>query len=465
MKNIRKFGILSLIIVTILSVTPSPVLASPGLSVGQYGGKGLNPEVSPGESYSWTLAVGIGDTDATTDVLIEVLGYGDNSQGDTQPLLPEDDTSSYSARSFIQPNTVTLHVEPGQTAQTNVTVTVPEDVGSGGRYAILRFSTVPKPGATVSVISVINLPMRFTIKDTQLIHQGKITETNILPTESGKPVEIDTVFQNTGNHHYKIQGTIGIMDNQNKLIDTIHVNVLSPVPDGTKTIKSKYIPQIELTPGEYSYKTKLMLEDGNLLDETNGKFVISEKYIPPSAPSSISLKPGSSGKLGTVNNLISIDFPQGAVLSEVEVSLRSYSLDQLPLAPVGYKVAMTCFRVDGLSGLLAKEATVTVKYTNADLEKAGGDAAKLKLARWDETDSKWTILDTSVDKGDKSLTTHTNRFSIWAIMVESAGSTSTDNTNTRNNTNWGLIAGMAAGIVLVAGGIYLFGFRWKKIRS
>jgi len=99
------------------------------------------------------------------------------------------------------------------------------------------------------------------------------------------------------------------------------------------------------------------------------------------------------------------------------------------------------------------------------LEKAGGDAAKLKLARWDETDSKWTILDTSVDKGDKSLTTHTNRFSIWAIMVESAGSTSTDNTNTRNNTNWGLIAGMAAGIVLVAGGIYLFGFRWKKIRS
>lgn len=459
-------GIFITLLVTILSLVPSPIMASPGLSVGHFGGKGLNPEVSPGESYSWTLAVGIGDTDAATDVLIEVLGYGDNSQGDTQPLSPEDDTGSYSARSFIQPNLINLHVEPGQTAQTNVTVSIPQDVGSGGRYAILRFSTVPKPGSTVSVISVINLPMRFTINDSQLIHQGKITETNILPTESGKPVEIDTVFQNTGNHHYKIQGTLDITDTQNKLIDTLHINVLSPIPDGIKTISTTYIPQTELTLGDYFYKTRLTLEDGTLLDETNGKFTIKEKYVPPPAPSSISLKPGSSGKLSTADNRISIDFPQGSVLSEVEISLRSYAPEQLPVLPAGYKAATTCFRVDGLSGLLAKEASITVNYTDADLKKADGDAINLRLARWDESDNKWTVLDTTLDKANKSLIAHTNRFSIWAIMVNSSENIPTDTTtNAKKNNNWVLIGGIAAGIVLVASGIYIFGFKKHRKHS
>jgi hypothetical protein len=462
----HKIGIFVVLLMIALPLIPSPVNASPSLSVGHYGGKGLNPEVSPGESYTWTLAASIGDTALETDVSIEVLGYGDSPQGDTQPLLPEEDDSPYSARSFIQPNNITLHIKPGEMAKTEVTVNIPDDVGSGGRYAILRFSTVPKTGGTVSVISVINLPMKFTIKDSQLIHQGTILEVTNNPTVSGQPVEINTVFQNTGNHHYMIQGVTEIRNSQNKLIDTVHTNSLSPVPTRSKSIMTIYVPKIELAQGEYIFNTKLMLEDSTVLDETNGRFIIEEPYIPPAAPANIFLKPGSSGKLNTTDNRISIDFLQGSVLSEVEVSLRNYSSTQLPLIPSNYILANTCFRVDGLSGLLAKDATVTVKYSDADLNKAEGNASKLVLARWDEVDNQWTILDTTLDKGARSLTANTNRFSIWAILVNSSGPSTTRTTiGTSHKTNWGLIGGIAGGIVIIAIGIYLLGFRRLKKHS
>ena len=68
-----------------------------------------------------------------------------------------------------------------------------------------------------------------------------------------------------------------------------------------------------------------------------------------------------------------------------------------------------------------------VKYSSADLEAAGSDVSKLTLARYDESENKWTIVPTTVDKNALTLTATTNRFSTWAVMVtsgETAGGTS-----------------------------------------
>jgi hypothetical protein len=144
--------------------------------------------------------------------------------------------------------------------------------------------------------------------------------------------------------------------------------------------------------------------------------------------------------LETKNKEISISFPKGAVTGQVEVSLRSYPLEQIPAPPAGFNPATTCFRIDGLTGLLAKEATVTVKYTAADLDKAGGDASRLRLARWDEAGSQWSVLKMGVDKKALALTTSTNRLSIWAVMVAPPA-----------RVNWvGLAGGAAAGVIIIA---------------
>jgi len=188
-----------------------------------------------------------------------------------------------------------------------------------------------------------------------------------------------------------------------------------------------------------------MLEDGTLLDEASGSFEVKEPYVPPSPPASVTLIPGSAATLETGDGRISISFPKGAVISQVEVSLRSYPLEQLPSPPTDFELATTCFRIDGLTGLLVKEATLTVKYSPADLERAEGDASRLTLARWDEANNQWSVLKTKVDKEANTLSTKTNQLSIWAVMVAPPAAP----------FNMLLMAGIAAGVLVVGMAILL----------
>jgi hypothetical protein len=120
-------------------------------------------------------------------------------------------------------------------------------------------------------------------------------------------------------------------------------------------------------------------------------------------------------------------------------------LEQLPPQPTGFDLATTCFRIDGLTGLLAKEATVTVEYTAADLDKVGSDASRLRLARWDEAQSQWSVLKTKVDKEAMTLTTNTNQLSIWAVMVAPPA---------HRQVNWPLIGGIVGGVIVTALSVY-----------
>ena len=438
----RKVLLFIAMLALLVCLATSPVLASPGLTVGLSGGNGLSPEVSPGESYTQTLTVSIGKDDAATDILIEVLGYGANDSGDVVAVPAEADTNPYSARSFIQPARTTVHVEPGETKQADFTVTIPTDVGNGGRYAILRFSTAPTGEGTVGIVSAIVLPVRFTISGSQLTHTGKITNISAGDVISGKPVDITTTFQNTGNHHFKFKEAVTVSNAAGETLDTINT-ALSPsyvIPSLSEDLSATYIPKGELAPGTYTVKSTVMLDDGTVLDTSTGSFTVAQPYVPPPSPVNMTLTPGSAAVLETADKSISISFPKGAVTGQVDVTLQNYPMAQLPAPPANYTVATTSFRVDGLTGLLAQNATVTVKYSGADLDKAAGTASRLKLARWDEDIGQWTILKTTIDKSAMTLTAQTNRFSIWAVLVAPPA-----------KTNWIVIGGaIAAGIIIIA---------------
>ncbi len=241
-------------------------------------------------------------------------------------------------------------------------------------------------------MSAIVLPIRFTITGGPLIHTGEITGITTGQAVSGKAIDIFTSFKNTGNHHFNIIGKVEIKDPQGKLVDTLHINALSPIPTETKKIKTTFISSEELPPGKYSINSILSLEDGTKIAESSGSFQLEKPYVPPPPPASIVLKPSTNDTLRTDDGRITIGFPQERLPARLKVSLQNYPIEQLPAPPPGYKPATTCFRVDGLNGLLAKQATVTVKYSSADLEKAGGNASGLSLARWDEASSQWVCL-------------------------------------------------------------------------
>ena len=94
---------------------------------------------------------------------------------------------------------------------------------------------------------------------------------------------------------------------------------------------------------------------------------------------------------------------------------------------------------------MVKEATLTVKYSPADLERAEGDASRLTLARWDEGQNEWSVLKTKVDKEAMTLTTDTNQLSIWAVMVAPPAAP----------FNLWLIVGIAAGVLVIGMAILL----------
>ena len=443
MKSFRKYGRLlpvALTVAILLALIAVPVYANPGLKVSN---AAIVIDVSPGQTLTQKMTASIAAADPATDILVKITGVAQSVDGGYQLLDAAQDTSPYSAREFVTVDKNSFHLEPGGSQDVIATIQVPQDVGVGGRYAIINMSTKPMPGAGVNIITAVNVPVYLTVKGSQLVHTGKITELSIGNFTSSQPVNILTNFQNTGNHHFKVKGEVAVMNAQGQNLGTISIPVTSSsiLPDTVRQLQATFMPTGELAPGTYTISSKVMLEDGTVLDEANSTFKINAPYVPPPAVGNITLTPSSASTLTSEDGTISIYFPQGAAVIPVNVSLWNYSAEQLPSPPPDMNLTTTCFRVDGLTGLLAKEATVTVKYSADDLGKAGGDASRLRLARWDEGNNQWTVLKTKVDEGTMMLSASSNQMSIWAVVVGSPAAA---------GASWVTPAAIAAGVIVLA---------------
>ena len=426
-------------------------LANPGLRIS---GAKLIADVAPGQTITHTMTISIMDADPPLDMLVDVTGFGQSLEGAPQVLEDSEDISPFSARSFITLDATSFHLDPGDSQQVTATICIPQDVSAGGRYALIDIRSQPIGEGSVGVVTAVAVPIALTIKGSELIHEGKITEVSTSDATSGQPVDIFTTFQNTGNHYFKIKGEVTVSDASGETLDTISLPLTasSVMPTLLRQLKATFIPEGELLLGVYSVKSRVMLEDDTVLDEAAGSFEVKEPYVPPSPPASVTLIPGRPATLETGDGRISISFPKGAVISQVEISLRSYPLEELPSPPADFSLATTCFRIDGLAGLLAKEATVTVKFTPADLERAEGDASRLTLARWDEANNQWLVLKTKVDKEAMTLSTTTNQFGLWAVMVAPPAAP----------FNLLLIISIGAGVIIVGIAILLVVLRRRR---
>jgi hypothetical protein len=189
------------------------------------------------------------------------------------------------------------------------------------------------------------------------------------------------------------------------------------------TVKYELNLDTPLPPGTYTAISKVSLGDGTVLDTKTTSFEVPANYIPPIQAASVKLTARSSAVLASPDGRVTIEFPAGAVFSDTDVSIKPLAKDQAPAPSTGMAPASTFFTVGGINGLLAKDATLIVKYSSADLEAARSDVSKLVLARYDDADNKWTILPTTLDKSALTLSTTTNRFGTLGVMVSSGGNT------------------------------------------
>jgi len=399
----------------------SAVSAARGLTVT---GVLLVTDVKPGETLNHKMTVSIGDGDAATEIGVTVAEVGQAEDGTYIVLSAAEESSVYSARSLITVDRSSFPLQSGQTQTVTATAKIPSSIGEGGRYAIISIQTKPVGQPGVGIASAVNVPVYLTVANTNLVHKGEITGISVGEPSAGKPIEVLTSFRNMGNHHFKVKGEVTVSDPNGKTLDTIHVapTGTSIIPTMTRRLNATFIPRGVLPAGKYSVKSKVMLEDGAILDEHTGVFEIKQTYVPPPAAAETVLRPLAAATLKTDDGRISVTFPQGAAVGEAHLGLRSYSRDLLPSAPEHLKLAATFFRVDGLNGLLAKQATVAVKCSPADMEAAEGDASRLVLARWDESDQRWYVIRTAVDTRTMALSARTDQLGIWAVMVKDSPS-------------------------------------------
>lgn len=270
-----------MVLALLLALVALPASANPGLTVSN---AILVTDVSPGQALTRKMTVSIGNTDRATDITVQVMGMAQFPDGAFGALAASQDTSPYSARQFITVDKSSFHLEPGGSQDVTATIQVPQDVGAGGRYAIINMATQATPGgAGISYIAAVNVPIYLTVKGSQLVHTGKVTAVAAEEPVSGQPINISTTFQNTGNHNFKVKGELTVNNTQGQNLDTFSTPVTdsSILPGMTRQLKANYIPKCTLAPGNYTIISKVMLENGSLLDESSTTLEVKTTYVPP----------------------------------------------------------------------------------------------------------------------------------------------------------------------------------------
>jgi P pilus assembly chaperone PapD len=419
----KRYVIIIILAVLLLFVIVCPVLAG-GLTVS--GGK-IDDLVSPANDYSYTMKVE-NNSDAPMDVGVQVKGYGMLGDSAFIALEPAEDNSPYTGRELLTVYPDSFRLEPSDSQIITIVVKIPSEIGDGGRYAIVFIHTVPPKDSMVATISAVAARVLLTIEGSKLIHRSELSTPDL---KLDKSLEALVILTNTGNHHYKPK-VLGTIKKGDKVLATASIDDGWPIiPGYSRQFKLSFVNTEMIPADEYEIDITVMDDSGNLAAQHSSTITLDKPYsaaspittalVPYTATTLLStasmIIPSTASILKTSDDKISISFPKGAVTGQATVSLQSYPIEKLNSPPTGFQLAAICFRIDGLTGLLAKEATVKVQYSPADLEKAGGDASRLKLARWDEGDNQWSILNTTVDRNNMTLTATTNRFSIWSVMV------------------------------------------------
>jgi hypothetical protein len=222
----------------------------------------------------------------------------------------------------------------------------------------------------------------------------------------------------------------------------------------SRDMEAVYDPSGSLSPGVYTVISQIMAADDptTILDQSKTTFTIKAPYVPPPALGNVSLLPSGASTLQNSDGSISIFFPVGAAAVPVNLAMNNIAAAQIPVAPAGTTLTGNYFDVEGLTGLLAKNATVTVKYSLDDLIKANDKANQLVLMRWDAGTNKWVIMGTKVNTGLMTLSASSNVMGIWAVAVSTVKA---------SGTNWTMI-GIPIAVLIVIGIVGIFLITRKK---
>jgi P pilus assembly chaperone PapD len=257
-------------ILTVLTLGPTLAAISVDQSI-------LASDVDPGQHIKHEIIMKSSNKSNSMDFLAALVGFGQTPEGGNLEIDAENDTSSYSARSFFTITPTSFHLEPGDSQKLILEGDIPSDVGEGGRFAMVNIHSVPSSNQTGSSVGLsigLNVDILLMIKATQKIETGEITNVELSNPISSKQQNVSVTFKNTGNYYYKAQAKADLKDKDGNVLAKVStpLSFSSIIPPNSRLFDFALIPDNELKPGTYYISTTVNKEDGETLATNETSF-------------------------------------------------------------------------------------------------------------------------------------------------------------------------------------------------
>lgn len=247
----------------------------------------IEQEVSPGETFSKGFFITNSSAGRELEVRIEPRGFGQGPDGSYLPLEAEADRSPFSARAFItaiEPSAFLLG--PGQSQEVTATIEVPSGALEGSRYALIYVHTEEvSTGPGSAIVLAATVPVVLIPRGMRAVETGTITDLAVGEIVSGRPIAIETTFENTGNHHYRAYNEVALTDPSGKEVGFSFTapTASSIVPGCAFHFQTQIVPREELPGGTYRVESRVFREDGTLLARRDIHFTVSHPWeiFPP----------------------------------------------------------------------------------------------------------------------------------------------------------------------------------------
>jgi hypothetical protein len=268
----------------------------------------ISVSVKPGSSTTVQLTLRAA---ADLNVGVKSQGLSQGTDGSFRAVPADQDTSPYSLRSLISVSPATLQLKAGDTTKLEVTVSVPDNVGDGTRYAIVTITGMPTSPAGSSNVGFgveLGVSAIVQIADTPQTKTGEIKGIDVTQSLPGAPIPVKVSFLNTGNSHYgavpnELMTTALLLDPSSEdLADaTASGNQLSVIPSFTRDIALTMSPTKALVDGtKYHLEVGVGLKDGTVLDRKaldftwSGGEVLGASSTPVLAPPATPSRPSDT---------------------------------------------------------------------------------------------------------------------------------------------------------------------------
>lgn len=240
-------------------------------------GATLVTDVTPGEAIHHEMIVSLGKSEAPMDLIAGLTGMNQTLAGTYLAVDKKNDTGSFTARPFLNISPTSFHLDSGGSQKVILEGTVPQNVGEGGRYALVTFKSGPLGNRSVGVLAEIQVPVALTISGSKLVRTGNITSIKMDEPILAKQQNLTLIFRNTGNIHYRTLVEAALKDKDgNNLANATTKSGSSINPSSSRLFKLKIVPKNELQPGTYTVSAHVELENGTLIAAKEAKFELKQ---------------------------------------------------------------------------------------------------------------------------------------------------------------------------------------------